>query len=117
VEGKVAKGRDQYEAKRGQRVGEERGPELCRSAEKREDYESRNVQRRYNTQGTDPLDSGDGPRVTDFPRTGEIHEVEERDPARQEDAEDGPEQAPYPCDLDPDRQKERNGDDGQAGCR
>jgi hypothetical protein len=66
VEGQVAQGCDQHEAKRGQRVGEERGPELRRSAEKRDDHESRNMQRRYNTQGTDPLDSRDGPRITDL---------------------------------------------------
>jgi hypothetical protein len=66
VEGQVAHGRDQHETKRGQRVGEERGPELRRSAEKRNNYESRGVQRRDYPQGTDPLDSRDGSRVTDL---------------------------------------------------
>jgi hypothetical protein len=117
VEGQVAQGRNQHEAKRGQRVGEERSPELRRTAEKRDDHEGRNVQRRNDTQGTHPLDSRDGPRITDFPRKCEIHEVEEREPASQEDAEDGPEQAPHPCGPDPDRQEERYGDERQAGCR
>jgi hypothetical protein len=117
VEGQVAHWRDEHEAERGQRVGEERGPELRRSAEKRNDNESRSVQRRDDAQGTDALDPRDGSRVTDLPRAGEIDEVEEREPAGQEDAEDGPKQAPHPCGLDSDRQEERNGDDRQAGCR
>ena len=36
--------RDRPEPERGQRVGEERGPELRRSAEKSYDHESRGVQ-------------------------------------------------------------------------
>ena len=94
MEGQVAQGRDQDEAKRGQGVRKKRGPEFRRSAEKRDDHERCCVQRRDHAQGPYPLDSWDGPRVPDFPRAGEVDEVEQREPTRQDDAEDGPKQAP-----------------------
>src|ERR671921_613873 len=77
VEGGVANWCDQHEAKRGQSVGQKRGPELLRSAEKSDDNERRRMERRYYTQGANPLGSPDGPRVTDLPRAGKVHEVEE----------------------------------------
>ena len=101
VEGEVANGRERREAKRGQRVGEERGPELSRPAEQRDDGEGGHVQRRDDPQGPDPLGARDGARVTDLARTGEVDEVEKREPAGQEDAEKRPQQTPGTRGLTP----------------
>ena len=96
VQGEVAHGRERHEAQRGQRVGEERGPELRRPAEQGDDHEGRRVQRRDDPQGPDPLGARDRARVAHLARPGEVGEVEQREPAGQRRRRARPKANPSP---------------------
>ena len=115
MKGEVAYRSQRHEAERGQRVGEKCGPELGRPAEQGDDREGRHVQSRDHPQRPDPLGARDGARVADLPRAGEVEEVKEREPARQEDAENRPQDAPQPRSFSAYSQEQRDGEQRKAG--
>src|SRR3712207_1821197 len=91
------------------------GPQLCGGAEEGDDQEGRYVQHRHDPQGTHPLGPRDATRVADLPRSREVEEIDEREPARQEYAQETPQEATCPGYLHPDREKQRYGEEREAG--
>jgi hypothetical protein len=87
VEREVRQGREEREGQRRERVGEEGGPQRSGSAEEGDDQEGPRVQRRDDAQGSHPFGPRDVARVADLARARQVCEVDEREPARQEQAE------------------------------
>ena len=101
----VRHGREEGEEQGGERVREEGGSQRWRGVEEAHDHEGCSVQCCYDPQGTDPLGLRDTARVAHLAGAGQVREVDEREPARQEQAKKTPQEAGPSGGLRPDGEK------------
>jgi hypothetical protein len=108
VEREVRQGGKEGEEQSGERVGEECGPQRSGSVEEADDHERRRVQRRYDPQGADPLGLWDAARVAHLAGAGQVREIDQREPARQEKAKETPQETAPSGGLRTDGEEERD---------
>ena len=111
VQREVDERSEQGEEQGGDGVGEQRRRQLRGTPQPVDHQEGAGVQGRDYAQGAHPLGARDAARVAYRPRAGEVDEVEKREPARQGNAEQGPQQADRPRGPEADRDEERNGEE------
>lgn len=110
MEREVRHGCEQGKEQGRQDVGEHDGPQLGGSAEEGNEHEGSGVQGRNRPERADTFGLGYPARVADFSGARQVDQVDEGEPAGQEQAKNRPQQSGRTTGRRSDHEEERNGE-------